>query len=118
MPLDVFSDYRTLVGPAPLPRQAAPALGQTTSGGGNAIGWIILLGVVGVGGWWLYSHYKASGEGWYVKLYNYPRGNAERRLKATEGPYETKQEAQSVATEKEDDWYPVVSYNETNPLVE
>ncbi len=59
---------------------------------------------------------KRSAVGWYVKLYNYPRGHGDRRLKAVEGPFETKSEADDVAEEERDVWYPQVVHSAVNPL--
>jgi hypothetical protein len=53
-----------------------------------------------------------STAGWYVELYEYPVGHRERRIKLVEGPFESKREANEVARENDDVWYPRVVYRE------
>ena len=62
------------------------------------------------------SRAPKGGPGWYTLLYNYPRGNRDRRLKSYEGPFSTKAEAESVADREKDVWYPSVRRLSDSPF--
>lgn len=57
-----------------------------------------------------------SAAGWYVKLYDYPKGHRDRELKFVEGPFATKQEAADLADDERAVWYPEVVRSATNPF--
>jgi hypothetical protein len=50
------------------------------------------------------------GKGWFVRCYNYRKGNRDRRVKEIWGPYATKAEAQAkLADARGQGYYPTVS---------
>lgn len=61
-----------------------------------------------------YVH-KPRGGGWYVLLYNYPRGNRDRRLKSFDGPFSSKVEAKKKADSEKDTWYPQLRLLQADP---
>lgn len=115
-----------------MPCAAQPALGQNGGGAGKALLWLALLAVGGYGAYYLYKKSREDEDfeperddrdddrddesGYWVKLYNYPRGNRDRRLKSVEGPFETRSEAEEVARQNEDVWYPAVAWSRQSPL--
>lgn len=119
---------------APNPAQpVGEALGANGSSAGKALLWIALLGAAGYGVYYLYKQSQdedldfdveerdeddtdEGDAGYWVKLYNYPRGSADRRLKRVEGPFETRAEADRVSRDNEETWYPVVAWSRDNPL--
>lgn len=48
---------------------------------------------------------RKSGREWWVQLYNYEKGNPDRRQKGLYGPYATKAEAEARADREKDVWY-------------
>jgi hypothetical protein len=115
-----------------MPCAAQPALGQT-SGAGKALIWIALIAAGGYGIYYLYKKSQDEDDfeieaeedeeeerddesGYWVKLYNYPRGSRDRRLKSVEGPFETRSEAEEVAKQNEDVWYPAVAWSDESPM--
>lgn len=53
--------------------------------------------------------------GYYVLLYNYPRGDRSRRLKGWAGPYATRGQADAKADQEKDVWYPSVRKLSADP---
>lgn len=49
-----------------------------------------------------------KGAGYYVLLYNYPRGNRDRRLKGFDGPFASRSAADVKAEREKRVWYPTV----------
>jgi hypothetical protein len=58
---------------------------------------------------------KGAGPGWYALLYNYEKGNKDRRLKAFEGPFATKAEAEAKAKAEESVWFTEVERLDADP---
>jgi hypothetical protein len=91
--------------------QAAQAPGHSTAAlVGVAIGAAVVGGLLGAA---LAAPPAARagssrGPGYYVLLYNYPRGHRDRRLKGFNGPFGTRAEAERDADSQKDVWYPAV----------
>ncbi len=99
-------------------------MGQTEGGsGGKVLLLVALAGAIGYGVWYFYkkseeeeSIERGDEEGYWVKVYDRPRGDPERELQSTKGPFTTREKAEQAAKDFESDAYPVVAWSNEDPL--